>query len=124
MRKPRPTIPASIAVALLFLLAGCGGTQAPAGAPQDEGEAAASPSDVSPDTSVGGAGGITAIDAAIGAGAALPADSRAPTAYDLARAAPAPRTASPAERRGEGAPNADAGGEAAPLVDNAVGNAN
>ena len=79
----------ALAAFLLFALLGCGEKPAPVAVPEagsTSAAAVASEEDPSPSPD---ADGITAIDAASGEARAMPADSFAPSAYDLAQRAEA-----------------------------------
>jgi hypothetical protein len=92
-----------------LLLAGCGPSGSPA-SQNVEGDTATSLASDAGETSPVGRSGITAVDAALGDGAGLPADSRAPTAYDRAQAG-AGQTES---RRNQPADDADSGANGTP----------
>lgn len=85
-------MPVSAAI-LLLALAGCGAKPPPAATAPDAASAPSVATAEEEPAQPAGAGGITAIDAATGDALAMPADSAAPSAYDLAQRAERSRDA-------------------------------
>lgn len=74
------------ALIILLALAGCGGEPTPAATVPDAASTGSVTAEEEP-AQPADAGGITAIDAASGDAQAMPADSAAPSVYDLAQRA-------------------------------------